>query len=212
MIPFFSWLSFAFDGIAIDRKRREHAVRAIEYARRSAAGGDVILISPEGTRSCSGQLLPFKKGVFHMWEQLQAPIIPMVIFGPHELRQSGVPWPRHGRIVVQFLAPIAPTEAASRDEMSSLLRRRMLEATMRAPWDTCAPESLSEWLFGLLTAIAIWAFHVKAVFLWLPAMVSALQVSPQYFFAMFSLASVIISICVYVYVVHIRTSSLKISR
>jgi 1-acyl-sn-glycerol-3-phosphate acyltransferase len=38
MIPFFSWLAVANDGIAIDRKNRDQAVQAIRYATRSASG------------------------------------------------------------------------------------------------------------------------------------------------------------------------------
>ena len=43
----------------------------------------------KGTRSKTGHLLEFKKGPFHVWEHLHAPIIPMMIYGAYELFPAG---------------------------------------------------------------------------------------------------------------------------
>ena len=43
-----------------------------------------------GTRSTTGQLLSFKKGTFHMWEQLQVPIVPFIIIGAFDLYPVGM--------------------------------------------------------------------------------------------------------------------------
>ena len=41
-----------------------------------------VAVSPEGTRTKDGHLvLPFKKGVFHLSQQMQAPILPPAIHG-----------------------------------------------------------------------------------------------------------------------------------
>ena len=90
MIPFFSWISLAFGGVPVDRGNRERAVTALQRASAAAKGSQcTIVIAPEGTRSTTGQLLPFKKGTFHMWEQLRVPIVPVIFYGAYELYPVG---------------------------------------------------------------------------------------------------------------------------
>ena len=86
LIPFFSWLLFAFGAVPVNRKNRAAAVTSLNIAASSDA---CITIAPEGTRSTTGQLLAFKKGPFHMWEQLQVPIVPIVIMGAFEMQPPG---------------------------------------------------------------------------------------------------------------------------
>jgi 1-acyl-sn-glycerol-3-phosphate acyltransferase len=90
LVPFFSWISLAFGGVPVDRNDRARAISALQRSTQAAAsatsagsggggGGErmCLVIAPEGTRSKSGQLNAFKKGAFHMWEQMQAPIAPV---------------------------------------------------------------------------------------------------------------------------------------
>ena len=48
-----------------------------------------LLVAPEGTRSRTGALLPFKLGAFHAAADADAPIVPIVIHG------TATTWPRH---------------------------------------------------------------------------------------------------------------------
>lgn len=84
LVPFFSWISLAFGGVPVDRNDRTRAIKALQRSTEAAMSSDggagmCLVIAPEGTRSKSGQLSAFKKGAFHMWEQLQAPIVPVRI-------------------------------------------------------------------------------------------------------------------------------------
>jgi 1-acyl-sn-glycerol-3-phosphate acyltransferase len=47
--------------------------------------GDSLAVSPEGTRSKTGHLRPFKKGGFHLAQQLEWPILPVSIHGAFDL-------------------------------------------------------------------------------------------------------------------------------
>ena len=66
LLPFFSWLALVFGGIPIDRKNRDKAVATLRAAAASSKHGEVLAISPEGTRSVTGQLGAFKKGPFYL--------------------------------------------------------------------------------------------------------------------------------------------------
>jgi hypothetical protein len=151
----------SFGGVPIDRSNREQAVRAIQAAISSAQAGDCLAIAPEGTRSLSGQILPFKKGTFYMWEQLKTPIIPLVIYGAYDLFPTNRNVPVSGKVYVRYLSPIQASEAATRDEMSHLVRSRMLEAWRNSPADVGAPMSVRAKLEHIsVTAvfyICIWA-------------------------------------------------------
>jgi 1-acyl-sn-glycerol-3-phosphate acyltransferase len=86
ILPYFGWLMQAYGNVPIDRKNRNSAVVSLEIATELS---DIVLIAPEGTRSTTGQLLPFKKGPFHLWESLHGPIVPIVVTGAYELLPPG---------------------------------------------------------------------------------------------------------------------------
>jgi 1-acyl-sn-glycerol-3-phosphate acyltransferase len=65
--------------IPIDRRRKESAMRSIEAGARSLQAGNSFLIFPEGTRSKTDEMLPFKKGGFIMAIKAGAPIVPVAI-------------------------------------------------------------------------------------------------------------------------------------
>ena len=83
LVPFFSWISLAFGGVPVDRNNRERAISALQRSTEAATSGGggkmCLVIAPEGTRSKTGQLNEFKKGAFHMWEQLKVPIVPVIL-------------------------------------------------------------------------------------------------------------------------------------
>ena len=63
VVPFFSWISLAFGGVPVDRGNRDRAVGALKRTTEATKSNKIcVAVAPEGTRSNSGQLLPFKKG------------------------------------------------------------------------------------------------------------------------------------------------------
>jgi 1-acyl-sn-glycerol-3-phosphate acyltransferase len=67
--------------IPIDRSHGRRALRDLKYAKKKLEDGIVIWIAPEGTRSRTGRLQPFKKGGFMLAKQANAIIIPVGIRG-----------------------------------------------------------------------------------------------------------------------------------
>lgn len=78
-IPIFGSAMSASEFIFINRHQREQALKDLKAAREKMESGIVLWVSPEGTRSLDGQLLPFKKGCFHLAIDTQAVIIPVGI-------------------------------------------------------------------------------------------------------------------------------------
>lgn len=70
--------------IPIDRQNREKAISQLDGLMKIFHGDKGLLVSPEGTRSTTGKLLPLKKGPFHIAEQCRAHIIPVGLRGAFE--------------------------------------------------------------------------------------------------------------------------------
>ncbi|PAU87818.1 1-acyl-sn-glycerol-3-phosphate acyltransferase [Pseudomonas sp. WN033] len=70
---------------SINRHRHDRALADLAKARAMMESGIVLWAAPEGTRSRSGELLPFKKGCFHLALDTEAVIIPVAIRGIHQV-------------------------------------------------------------------------------------------------------------------------------
>jgi 1-acyl-sn-glycerol-3-phosphate acyltransferase len=119
--------------VPVDRSHREAAIDSVRRAARIAAEGASFLIAPEGTRSRTGKLLPFKKGGFHMAIDSQVPILPITVVGAYELMPPGSSAIRSGTIEIFFHDPV-PTrglEAKDRGELIQRVRAPMEETLAR---------------------------------------------------------------------------------
>jgi len=71
--------------IFIDRRNRASALQGMEEAVARMRAGESFLVFPEGTRSRTGRMGPFKKGPFMMAIQAAVPVIPITISGSFEV-------------------------------------------------------------------------------------------------------------------------------
>lgn len=113
--------------IPIDRRNKESAMRSIEAGARSIRSGNSFLIFPEGTRSRTAEMLPFKKGGFVMAIKAGAPIVPVAIHGGRDAMRKGSAIIRPVTVNIRVDAPIetAGLDLESRDELIERVRRRM---------------------------------------------------------------------------------------
>ncbi len=106
-------------------KGPESAKESIDRGSRVLASGIHITSFPEGTRSRTGHLQPFKKGPFYLAQQTNAPIIPVSIFGTEAMMKKGSLKVVPGEAFVHFHAPVLAQNYASREELMTAVRDKI---------------------------------------------------------------------------------------
>jgi 1-acyl-sn-glycerol-3-phosphate acyltransferase len=88
-LPFIGFASEKVGHIFIDRSSPRAAMTSLEEAKRKLVNGNSVLIFPEGTRSNSQQMLPFKKGAFKLANELGLDILPVTIVNSCRIKRKG---------------------------------------------------------------------------------------------------------------------------
>lgn len=108
--------------VPIDRDHPEQAVAALQ---RAAAVRESLVVFPEGTRSRTGALLPFKKGAFTLAIAAGLPVVPIVCRGTRRLMPRGSQLtvvPGEVEIVIEAPIPTAGLGFDDRDALSARVR------------------------------------------------------------------------------------------
>ena len=115
--------------VPLERENPEQSLPAIDRAAEALREGNSFLIFPEGTRSRTGALLPFKKGGFIMAIKARAPIVPVAISGARSAMRKGSPIIYPVEVRVRFGAPVetAGIPLDDRDRLIGEVRRRVEE-------------------------------------------------------------------------------------
>lgn len=118
-IPLFGWYIARMNMIPIDRGSRDTAVKSINSgAAKAIEDGRQIVIYPEGTRKPPGADPAYKTGIYHIYENLNVPVVPIA-------HVAGLFWPRRkflrfpGIIKTEILKPIPA--GLPKDEFMDLL-------------------------------------------------------------------------------------------
>ncbi|MEV4420324.1 HAD-IB family hydrolase [Patulibacter sp. NPDC049589] len=101
-----------------------------------------IVLSPEGTRSTTRRLGPFKKGAFHMAMQAGVPIVPIVLRNAGELQWRGDGFIRRGTVDVKVLPPQPSTDWTPESIDGEVARIRGLFQQTLDDWDPKPPAAL----------------------------------------------------------------------
>jgi 1-acyl-sn-glycerol-3-phosphate acyltransferase len=128
-IPILGWLLRLAGDVPIQRGFGPSAVEAIARCREVLADRVSVMIFPEGTRSTTADLLPFKDGAFRLAIDAGVPILPLVVHG------TSTALPKHdwrfGRstAVVQVLDPVETTGLTPADvpALKDRVRRMIVE-------------------------------------------------------------------------------------
>jgi 1-acyl-sn-glycerol-3-phosphate acyltransferase len=120
--------------VAVERQNREQAFASIREGAASIRAGNSFLIFPEGTRSRTSELLPFKKGGFIMAIDAQAPIVPVAVTGGRAAMRKGSLVVRPVTMEVRIGEPVDTTGLTmdDRDALIARVRERIEEMLVNA--------------------------------------------------------------------------------
>lgn len=105
--PFYGQAWWLAGHVFVDRGRTERAKAALRKTASFIRDKRLHLcILPEGTRSDSGRLLPFKKGIVHLALETKLPIVPMVTMGLENVWKRGSLRITPSEVKIVFLPPI----------------------------------------------------------------------------------------------------------
>ena len=124
-VPLVGWAAGLGGTIFIDRSRREKAIHGIREAAAQIRGGKTVVIFPEGTRTRTGKLGPFKKGGFAMALEAGVPVVPLATVGGFRALPPGSLRLRPGRYTIQVGSPVDPRAFPDRDALLLEVRRRI---------------------------------------------------------------------------------------
>jgi putative phosphoserine phosphatase/1-acylglycerol-3-phosphate O-acyltransferase len=131
--PIFGPIGYLADVAFIDRSDPEAAIDALAPVVEALRSGTSLAVAPEGTRSGSGELGPFKKGPFHMAIQGQVPMVPVVIRNAFEVMVPGSYLIDPGTVDVAVLPPVdtsdwtTATVEEHRDEVREMFVRTLAD-------------------------------------------------------------------------------------
>ncbi len=104
--PIFNRWMLLLNCFFLDREDIRSGVKMILHSIDCINNGVSIIIAPEGTRSKTGEMNPFKEGSFKIATRTNCPIIPVAISGTDDLFENHKPFVRKAVTVVQFGEPI----------------------------------------------------------------------------------------------------------
>ena len=124
-VPLVGWAAGLGGTIFIDRGRRERALHGIKQAAAQIREGKTVVIFPEGTRTRTGRLGPFKKGGFAMALDAGVPIVPLATVGGFKALPPGSLRLRPGRYTILVGKPVDPAAFPDRDALLQEVRRNI---------------------------------------------------------------------------------------
>lgn len=134
-IPVFGGAIRAAGHVRIDRQNLKEAFTAYEEATSYILQERLhVLVYPEGTRTRTGEMLPFKKGPFVLAISCQCPVVPAYVHGAFDILPKGRILVRPHPIRILLGDPI-PTQGLTyedRDRLAADVRAAMLALKARA--------------------------------------------------------------------------------
>lgn len=121
-VPFLGWHLRRSGHIPVDRGRPREALKGFDQAAKRIKEGRPVVVFPEGSRSRTGEMLPFKSGTFYLAILSGVPIVPVTLIGSREVLKPDSLHIRGGRVRVIIHEPMS-TEGLTVHDASGLSKR-----------------------------------------------------------------------------------------
>lgn len=128
-IPFFGWAIKALGYIPVERKDPKDGLKSILACIETFKKGYSLVIFPEGTRSKTGELLPFKLGGFLIPLKTKSKVVPLAIWGTIKILPKGKIWFKTSQKEIKVFIG-EPIETSSftlkeKDKLSLMVREQI---------------------------------------------------------------------------------------
>jgi len=109
-IPVFGYAMKRAGYISIDRSDRKSAIESLNKAVNIIRDGISVVIFPEGTRSRTHNIQPFKKGGFFLAVDSGVPIIPIIIHGTERIMPKKQMLIKPGNVTLEIAKPMISSD------------------------------------------------------------------------------------------------------
>lgn len=134
-IPWVGWMLRMSGDIPIRRGDAESGGEALGRAKAYLARGMSVMMFPEGTRSKTGKLLPFRSGAFRLAAETGVPVLPVAVHGTARGMPKGGPWVNPCHATARLLEPV---DSASYGAEGATRLRNEIRARIQAAVDELA--------------------------------------------------------------------------
>jgi len=128
-MPLYGWVLKKYGNIPIDRSSPRASFRTMMNVVEELKKGTNILVLPEGTRTTTPEMAPFKKLPFLMAKKSNVNIMPMAFVGLWDINNKTSLLIRPGKMKVVFGKPIpaSTVEELTEIELRNLTRKKIQE-------------------------------------------------------------------------------------
>ncbi len=131
-IPFVGWSCRAMGHILVDTKTAAGVKATIADAKKKLQGGVSVVIFPEGRRTETGKMGPFKSGAFKLAVEFGLPLVPVTIDGAYKVMPRSTFNVTPGTITITVHDPIEPGEDGHDIERVSVECRKVIQSSLPA--------------------------------------------------------------------------------
>jgi 1-acyl-sn-glycerol-3-phosphate acyltransferase len=121
-VPLVGWHLRAAGQLMIDPGSVALSRRALRDAIGTLEQGMPLVVFPEGERSPTGEMLPFRRGAFYVAIAAQADVVPVAILGTYQAFPIGSAHLRPGRLQL-IIGDAIPVAGYTRSDLSALAER-----------------------------------------------------------------------------------------
>jgi len=121
-VPFLGWHLRRSGHIPVDRGRPREALKGFDQAAKRIKEGRPVVVFPEGSRSRTTEMLPFKSGTFYLAILSGVPVVPITLVGSRPVLVPDTYHVRSGNVRV-IIHKAIPTAGLTVHDVSDLSKR-----------------------------------------------------------------------------------------